>query len=133
MSGLNVHLTGNLIVAPAQDCTSSDNTMTRAMVLMLQSETQAADACIGQGLYQVVNAANEVLAFPVNFSARLFVLRVVNSGTLQVAVTYATAGEVVLQTNGLLVLEQQYAERILAVSVTGSAVFEWAATGPNAN
>lgn len=131
MAGLNVQLTGSLVVAPSQDCYESDNSATRALVLLLKSETQGADACIGQGRYQVSGVVNEPLAFPASFSARLFVLRILDAGLLDVTVTYATSGPSTLHTNGLIVLEQQFAERITGVTVTGSATFEWVATGPN--
>jgi hypothetical protein len=130
VADLNVSLTSCLTVQPAQDCSPGSGPGTTVLNMALQSTTQSAQTAVGQQSYSVASVTNESLPFPTSFAARLFVMRVL-SGTLAVRVTYATAGQVTLQTNGMLVLEVPEAERITAVDVTGSAEFDWHATGQN--
>ena len=132
-SKIAVSFSGDLQLAVDPACGTSPGSPSApsAYIPQLLSSNLQADLMAGSILGCVDSAAAFVsLGVPSNLQGSAFYLRSLNANEeLEVRLTLAVAGQVVLPLSGMVLYEPTSADYITAVEVQGVGEFEWALWG----
>lgn len=104
-----------------------------ALQLVLNSEHASADTAVYQPYDSVDSPGSPVsLPIPAGLQGTVFYIRILDDGPLDVSVTHDDQGATIYPVDGMLLIEPSEDEFITAITVQGSAAFEWLLTGDRA-